>query len=89
MERGKKPSLAILIGAGKKKDEEEPEEESGGEDMSSHKAELAKEVLSAVKSNDAEKLAKALCAMMEVHGSSKDEGEYSEDDEETGEDEEG
>jgi len=89
----KKPNLAVLIGVGKPKKEAESEDDapSSGE-MSGHKAELAKEILAAVKADDADKLAEALCALIEVHDAHEDEEtpeEESAEHSETDEDEEG
>ena len=88
----KKPNLAVLIGVGKKPGGESEEDAPSSGEMSGHKAELAKEILSAIKADDAGKLAEALCALMEVHDAHEaDETpeEESAEHSETDEDEEG
>ena len=84
----KKPSLAVLIGTPKKQDDESEDDAPSSGEMSGHKLELAKEILAAVKADDAGALAKALCAMVDVHGAPGGESDEEYDEEDDGADEE-
>jgi hypothetical protein len=86
----KRPGLAILLGSMKPKgdpDEEEDYDRDDDYDASGEKKDAAKQVLRAIKDDDAEMLDSALCAFIDLHMSDEDE-EESDEEEDRGEHEE-
>lgn len=64
-----KPSIAILMGMGKRKDEDDDEGESAHDDYepSADLIGLAAEATKAMREDNDKKVAKALCAFIDMH----------------------
>ena len=74
----KKPSLAVLIGMGGKHDE--GADDHGDEDQAYTDA--GEQAMHDLKKGDANGFADAVCALVDLHTSSKDGGEHDEEDHE-------